>query len=851
VQKRFPTSLEQLRALSPGTDLSVLETAILGSPRPEEVVRFLMQWARATTNPAVTVPGLSSPFLTHVFRLVSWSTYAQSVLIQNPDLLDLLLDPQFLSMRPTRAHVEAEAAQMLSRATSFTHKMDRLRRLKQQWDLVLSLREINGLSDPQEIWRDLSEVADALVSTASQTHWQTFADERAIAEPFPFLIVAFGKLGSQELNFSSDIDLVFVLRDDASQDLEIQCSRFVMALSKNLSQPMGRGHLYRVDLRLRPFGGTGTVAPRFHSIAHYYDRYAETWEHLALLRSRVIFGPAGEWESLRERVCFGQTRTSWHIDQVMSQRDRLDQFASDEDFKRGPGGIRDIEFLVHTMQLMFGAQFPDLQTRSTANALATLGDLGILRQDQAQCLDRAYRWLRLLEEYVQIRANQQTHVIPPEREVQDLLGELLDLGGASDLREALKTTRSEVRAIYQEIMHPHLTPRARVQGLFADRADTISDWIDRLPEPDAFYEALAESPSARGRFSRVLGHFPAFAERIRASVPLAEWLATGEILEEPEALNLTAGRNYEDAKLAALIRAHLLKRPFPASELSRIRNTFLAQLSEDLPLGLATLGSHAVGEPLAGSDSDLLLFASPGTNPKEAENAGREYMHRVQSRVQAGNSLAVDFRLRPEGSGGNLVTSWERLQEYRHTRMATWERIALQKYLPLNDLTPSERAIAQLVFDAPLREEDFSELDRVKSRLEQERGQSRRLRSGPGGLDDIEWTLGLAALGFPDARPQSLHQSTSDRIWACVTLTKEEKQNLATHFQNLCRVRILCERLGLSTGRVPDLPTAQDELVAEMGVADFTAALNIFHNGTEQTRSTFLRVKASLEQALA
>lgn len=851
MQEPFPNHLEQLRALAPGSDLSLLESALLGSPRPEEIARFLVQWARATTNPGVTVPGLNSPLLTPVFRLVSWSTYAQSVLIQNPDLLDLLLDPQFLSVRPTRAAIEEEAAKMLDRATSFTHKMDRLRRLKQQWDLVLSLREINGLASPEEIWQDLSEVADALVSTASQTHWQSYAEERGIADTFPFLIVAFGKLGSQELNFSSDIDLVFALRDNVNPELETQCARFVMALSRNLSQPMGRGHLYRVDLRLRPFGGTGTVAPRFHSIAHYYDHYAETWEHLALLRSRVILGPSEEWDALQERVCFGQSRTSWHIDQVMSQRDRLDEFASDDDFKRGPGGIRDIEFLVHTMQLMFGAQIPDLQTRSTSSALDALGTLGILRPEQATALDRAYHWLRLLEEYVQIRANQQTHVLPSDPAVQALLGELLGLSGAAGLNEALRDTRAEVRAIYQEIMHPHLTPRARVRSQFGEQASAIAEWVDRLPEPDAFYEALTESPSARERFSGVLEDFPAFAEKIRASVPLAEWLATGEILEEPKVQDLTAGRNYEDAKLAALIRAHLLKMPFPAGELSRIRNLLLTQLSADLPLGLATLGSHAVGEPLVGSDSDVLLFASHGLNPKEAENAGREFLNRIQSRVQEGNSLAVDFRLRPEGSGGNLVTTWERFQEYRHTRMAAWERIALQKYLPLNDLAPPDDAIVQLIFDAPLRADELAELGRVKTRLETERGQSRRLRSGPGGLDDIEWTLALAALGSFQARPQSLHQPTPERISACFILSTEEKQFLTAHFRNLCRIRILGERLGLPTGKLPDRQDAQALLATELGVNDFTAALNIFHNGTEQTRSTFLRVRASLEQALA
>lgn len=850
MQEPFPTHLERLRALAPGCDLATLESEILGSPHPEEVARFLVQWARATTNPGVTVPGLNSALLGPVFRLLSWSTYAQGVLIQNPDLLDLLLDPQFLSVRPMRAAIEEEAARMLDRASSFTHKMDRLRRLKQQWDLVLSLRELNRIADPQDVWHDLSEVADALVSTASQTHWETYASERDISEQFPFLIVAFGKLGSQELNFSSDIDLVFVLRDDVSKELETQCARFVMALSRNLSQPMGRGHLYRVDLRLRPFGGTGTVAPRFNAVSHYYDRYAETWEHLALLRSRVVSGKSEEWEALRERVCFGQSRTSWHIDQVMSQRDRLDEFANEEDFKRGPGGIRDIEFLVHTMQLMFGAQISDLRTRSTAQALHTLGELGILRPDQAQILNQAYLRLRLLEEYVQIRANQQTHIIPPDTEVQELLGEMLGLGGAGGLHEAMRSTRAQVRSIYQEIMHPHLTARARVKNQFGDQAAPISEWIDRLPEPESFYEALSESSSARGRFSGVLDHFPAFAERIRTSVPMAEWLATGEILEEPEVQNLALGRNYEDAKLAALIRAHFLQRSFPAGELSRLRNSLLVQLSADLPLGLATLGSHAVGEPLAESDSDLLLFASPGINLKEAENAGRELLNRVQSRVQAGNQLAVDFRLRPEGSGGNLVTTWERLLEYRHTRMAPWERIALQKYLPLNDLAPSDNAIAQLIFDVPLSALELAELSRLKTRLESERGQSRRLRSGPGGLDDIEWILALTALAFPDARPQSLCQTTTSRISTSSALSDEEKKSLRAHFQHLCRIRILCERLGLPTGRLPDRPEAQSELSTELGVADFTAALNFFHNGIEQTRSTFLRVRASLEQAL-
>lgn len=851
MQEPFPTQLDRLRAFAPGSDLSELEAAISASPCPLEVAQFLVQWAKATTNPAVTVPGLLPPLLGPAFRLISWSTYAQNVLVQNPELFDLLLDPQFLALRASRESVASEASRMLDRANSFTHKMDRLRRLKQQWDLLLSLREINGLAPPKEIWQDLSEVADALVTIASQVHWEAYATERGISEPFPFCIAAFGKLGSKELNFSSDIDLVFSLRDNLDPELETLCSRFVVALTRNLSEPMGRGHLYRVDLRLRPFGGTGTVAPRFATVANYYDRYAETWEHLALLRSRVICGPSEEWEALRNRVCFGQQRTAWHIDQVMNQRERLDEFAAPDDLKRGPGGIRDVEFLVHTMQLMFASSIPSLQGRDTAEALNTLGELGILSRAHVKTLTDAYHWLRLLEEFVQIRSNQQVHILPGALESQNLMADLLGLQDRSNLLKKLDEVRDEVRAIYHAIMHPHLSPRAQTKSLFGDLAPAITEWIDRLAEPDAFYEALADSQAARARFKTVFVELPAFVEPMRQSLPLTEWLVTGELLEATASLVLSEGRNYEDARLAAIARAALTGRTHPAQELSELRNQLLTEIAMDLPLGLATLGSHAIGEPLAGSDSDLILFSAQNASLKEAEQAGREFLNRIQMRVQCGNQLAVDFRLRPEGSGGNLVTSWARLKEYRETRMAPWERIALQKYQALNSAAPSQMEIANLIFSAPLAETEFAELLHVKQRLETERGPSNRLRSSPGGLDDIEWILGLTALCDVSAHPIHLHLPTLRRIEANPRLSESEKENLARHWATCQSIRSFCERHGSSVGHFPTDPKLQDLLARTLNAADFTDARNIFHNGIEQTRSTFLRVTASLKQALA
>ena len=266
-----------------------------------------------------------------------------------------------------------------------------------------------------------SELAVHIVRRAMALH---FADG-----PWP-CVLALGKLGAEELNFSSDIDLVFLApdcsdfpggEDQYGQWFADTCKRLA-AMVRELELRTEEGFLYRVDLRLRPWGDSGPVLSTLESMQSYYFANAGAWEHIAMLRARPIAGDVSLGQALLQNLrpfLYPRSLDQESLRSLLSiKQDMQDKRKRDAawDIKAGEGGIRDLEFFVHVMQWLHAARNDGLHTTRTLALLRRLGELSIIDQESAAGAMDSYLFLRAVENALQMRAEQQCHHLPEQEE---------------------------------------------------------------------------------------------------------------------------------------------------------------------------------------------------------------------------------------------------------------------------------------------------------------------------------------------------------------------------------------------------------------------------------------------------
>jgi len=312
----------------------------------------------------------------------------------------------------------------------------------------IAWRDLVGLATTSDTLRELSDLADVAVQLAEEFSWQQCVEKwgkpararntRKQAQADPRLVtLAMGKLGGAELNFSSDIDLIFVygeVAETAGEDRgkDTQGSRKESTLSAEeffhkqvqlivrlLSKTTADGFVYRVDLRLRPFGSSGPLALGMDAFRHYYLTQGREWERYAMVKARAITGAALDREALIEILQPFIYRRYPDYTVFESLRDLKSKIASQlesakqsDNIKTGPGGIREIEFIGQAFQLLRGGRDSSLQQRGIVPILLLLAERGLLTGADAEILLRAYDYLRRLENRLQMLRDEQTHAIP-------------------------------------------------------------------------------------------------------------------------------------------------------------------------------------------------------------------------------------------------------------------------------------------------------------------------------------------------------------------------------------------------------------------------------------------------------
>ena len=413
--------------------------------------------------------------LADVLALAAWSPLLATTIEQNPDYLSWLSRERVEPRVRTIDEFKESLARFALMNSSLSPQV-LLARFRRRELVRTYLHDIRRSQTLVETTEELSNLADAILDYALSLARQDLdnryglprrVDERGRTATAEFCVVALGKLGSLELNYASDIDLVFLYSDDGTtagsgERGEVSNREYFVKLSETIArivgQSGGEGAAYRVDLRLRPHGRDGSLACSLDEATRYYMRSAHDWERQALIRSRAAAGSAELFARFKEAVTpyifRPDVSVSGALESVRTAKQKIDRQVEKKsgfNVKLGRGGIREIEFIAQALQLAHGGRDEWLRVPHTLVSLGRLADRGFITQDERTELSDAYYFLRTLEHRLQMEHGLQTHTVPEGDEGQLLVARRMGFSGAKDFNVALKTHTLNVRNTYERL----------------------------------------------------------------------------------------------------------------------------------------------------------------------------------------------------------------------------------------------------------------------------------------------------------------------------------------------------------------------------------------------------------------
>ena len=446
----------------------------------------LLAAAAATPDPDATLVNLSkvsdslggkgvlwelfsfNPPTLHLYvELCSSSQYLSGILTSNPGMLDELLDSLLLDRLPTPAVLDATLADMCRGAEDIEPALHSFKNAQQ---LRVGVRDILGKEKIEATVGALSDIAETCLKQIALAEYEkltaklgvpTIGEEEAEGRTCELIIVAMGKFGGREMNYYSDLDLIFLYEADGNtvhsrrgrRDAVTTNQHFFSELAQRIikvaSQLGPYGRLYEVDPRLRPTGKSGALATSLAEFSRYFSSgQGQLWERQALCKARVVLASDTAAVKARHALHEAAFAPPWHAEDaeaVWQMRQRLEEKSSPGNLKRGPGGLVDVEFLVQMLQLKHAAKFPKVAVPGTLDALAALAVAGAFTRDDHEFFAKSYRFLRTIQSRLRLMSTTARDDLPDDpRELAKLAG-LLKYPSAEGLLADCQRTTQEVR----------------------------------------------------------------------------------------------------------------------------------------------------------------------------------------------------------------------------------------------------------------------------------------------------------------------------------------------------------------------------------------------------------------------
>jgi [glutamine synthetase] adenylyltransferase / [glutamine synthetase]-adenylyl-L-tyrosine phosphorylase len=473
-----------LDAIRPGPGLSDriaerIQASLAAVPDPERSLRYLNH-LRQESPPAFERIVNSPNALQCAVHLFSHSRFLSEAAMQRPESILEVASSGSLYRALGMEGYEERLFEFLGKDHVGVPTAVELAQFRRRQLLRIALRDVLGVATLTDVTGELSSLADAMLDVScarirsglAAVHGEPRLPD---GSPCGFSVISLGKLGGQELNYSSDIDLMFLYGGNGEtcgpapisnkEFYKKLCNQYIALLSTYTSD----GQCYRVDLRLRPDGTLGEIAISVEGAKAYYSQRARDWEKQMLIKARVSAGDPGPGAELLEFVeplIYQSSLDFRAVEAVSETRQRISEKMASRrgtngglDIKLTPGGIRDIEFLAQCLQRLHGGREPWVRHGGTALALFRLRDKGLLSGAEYPRLVSAYRFLRYLEHRLQMEEDRQTHTLPSDPDALEQLAARMpcDSSGSQLTAEALRAALDEhlaaVREIYERVVH--------------------------------------------------------------------------------------------------------------------------------------------------------------------------------------------------------------------------------------------------------------------------------------------------------------------------------------------------------------------------------------------------------------
>jgi glutamate-ammonia-ligase adenylyltransferase len=460
--------------------LPCLLPSLLSVPDPDLALNGLDRLS--TIDGPELVEVLAGPHAGALLTVLGASPFLTSILATRPELLGRTFRTETLATARTEKEMARELDQRLGDDVPFEQLQRELRRFKKQEILRIATRDLAGLAGMAVVTAEISALAAACLQKAFRTctrlleshYGRPTPEKNPRGEEPGFTILGMGKLGGEELNFSSDIDLMYFyspakgtttgVADAAGQisgalPLPVFFVKLANLISKAIAQPTADGFVFRVDLDLRPEGKSGEVAQSCESAELYYESWGQSWERSALTKARPLAGslPLGErfLNNLRPFI-FRRYLDFGMIEDLKLMKQKINgslerKKEGDRNIKLGRGGIREIEFFIQTLQLIHAGKHPELRVRNSLLALERLHQGGFITAADHRDLESAYIFLRTVENRIQIFREQQTHSLPLHEGELRCLARSCGFAGTEGFRARLEEHRSRVEQIYRDL----------------------------------------------------------------------------------------------------------------------------------------------------------------------------------------------------------------------------------------------------------------------------------------------------------------------------------------------------------------------------------------------------------------
>jgi [glutamine synthetase] adenylyltransferase / [glutamine synthetase]-adenylyl-L-tyrosine phosphorylase len=430
------------------------------------------------------------PSLKLYVDLCAWSQFLSEILINNPGMIDELLDSLVLNQPRSAAELRAELADLCRGAED----LDPILHSFQSTELLrIGVRDILGKDTIRETVAALSDLAETILERIALPQYAPL--EKRIGTPTldqgerarqrsRFVLLALGKLGGRELNYHSDLDLVLIYEGDGQTVPPPGATRFdrfeltdnfhfftqlAQRIIRAMSYQGPLGQLYQVDMRLRPTGKSGSLVVPLNEFRRYYtaglaswaEGCAQLWERQALTRARVVFGDEAFGREVLAVVAEGAFGLPWRpelTDEILAMRERLEASRGWRDLKRGFGGMVDVEFIVQMLQLKYGEDRPELRTPNTWEALTALRGAGLLDATEYDILRSCYDFLLQVQSRVRIVHNRSLDDIPALPDEVEKLARRLGFEAtpngraAPRLLEELESHTARTRRIFLQLL---------------------------------------------------------------------------------------------------------------------------------------------------------------------------------------------------------------------------------------------------------------------------------------------------------------------------------------------------------------------------------------------------------------